>query len=168
MIEIIYNWISGLPKEAAVFLMATLPVFELRLAVPVGIISFHLCPVKVYFLALLGNLMPVLPLLFLFKSFFHKLAKIRFIGPLFKWWFASVDKRSSLVKKWEFWGLVLFVAVPLPVTGAWTGSLAAVLADLEWKKSFLAICLGVMTAGILVSILSLVIPEVIKTWFTFT
>lgn len=157
-----------LPRDAAVVLMALLPVFELRLAIPVGILYFHFPLPRVFILALLGNLIPVIPLLLFFRYFFHKLTAVKIIGPFFRWWFKSVEGRSKAVRKWGFWGLVLFVAVPLPVTGAWTGSVAATLIELDTRRSFLAIALGVMMAGVLVSLISILVPEVIRLWFTFT
>ena len=163
----IYNWLLSLPKEAAVIIMGTLPVFELRLAIPIGILTFGLNKLHVYFLALLGNMLPVIPLLLFFKYFFHKLEKLKFIGGFFRWWFRSVERRSEIVKKWGFWGLVCFVAIPLPVTGAWTGTIAATLIELPVKRAFLAITLGVMIAGVIVTSLCIILPEVIKAWSTF-
>ena len=160
----IYNWILNLPEEVAVVIMGTLPVFELRLAIPVGIIKFHLGAVNVYFLSVLGNLLPVLPLLFFFKCFFHRLADIRVIGKFFEWWFKSVERRSEIIRKWGFWGLVCFVAIPLPVTGAWTGTAAAALFGMRTKRAFLAITIGVLISGVIVGCLSMLVPELIKQW----
>ncbi len=167
MIAELYNWINGLPKDLAVSLMGMLPVFELRLAIPVGIVSFHLPPLRTYFLALLGNLAPVIPLLLFFRYFFHRLTGIRFVGSFFRWWFSAVERRSTAVRTWGFWGLVMFVAIPLPVTGAWTGSVAATLVELDTKKAFTAIFLGVMIAGGIVTVLSMVIPEIVRQWSIF-
>ncbi|MFH1768264.1 MAG: small multi-drug export protein [Candidatus Omnitrophota bacterium] len=107
------------------------------------------------FFSLIGNILPVIPLLFIFKHFFHKLEGTKVIGGFFKWWFGSVSRRSRVVDKWGFWGLVLFVAIPLPVTGAWTGTVAATLFNFEMKKGFIAISLGVIIAGIIVTLASL-------------
>ncbi|MCF7887339.1 MAG: small multi-drug export protein, partial [Candidatus Omnitrophica bacterium] len=74
------------------------------------------------------------------------------VGIFFSWWFRRVEKRSDVVKKWGFWGLVLLVAIPLPVTGAWTGTVAANLFELKIKKSFFAILIGVLIAGLIVSL----------------
>jgi uncharacterized membrane protein len=142
-------------QEITVVLVAALPIFELRLAIPLGILKFNLPWVKVYFLSLLGNLILVVPLLIFFKYFFHHLEKIKFLDRLFKWWFRRVERKAKIVEKWGFWGLVLFVAIPLPVTGAWTGSVAATLFEMKIKKAFVAISLGVAFAGIIVSCISL-------------
>lgn len=150
-VEII-NWILNLSNEAKVIGMAALPVFELRGAIPLGA-SLGLSLGRVYFLSLLGNLIPVLPLLLFFKYFFHHLQNIKFVGKFFKWWFSRVEKKSKLVERWGFWGLVLFVAIPMPVTGAWTGTVAATLFELPVRRAFLAILIGVIIAGIVMSLL---------------
>lgn len=147
--------------------MGMLPVFELRLAIPVGVFTFGLNKLQVYILALLGNMLPVIPLLLVFNNFFHKLKHIKIAGPFFRWWFRSVEKRSKIVRELEFWGLVCFVAIPLPITGAWTGTVAATLIELPVKRSFFAIMLGVMIAGVIVTGLCIILPEVIKAWSTF-
>ena len=158
------NWVFLLPKEFVVPLVASLPVFELRGSIPLGV-SLGIPLLKVYFLSLLGNLIPVLPLLFIFKYFFHKLQNLRFVGRFFQWWFRRVEKKSKIVERWGFWGLVIFVAIPLPVTGAWTGTAAATLFEIRTKKAFLAILIGVAIAGVVVS---LVVSGIVSLWFSFT
>ena len=131
---------------------AALPILELRGAIPLGVNLLGMPIGKVYILSLIGNLIPILPLLLFFKYFFHRLENIKFIGRFFKWWFRRVEKRSKLVERWGFWGLVLFVAIPLPVTGAWTGTAAATLFEIKVKRAFLAILFGVAIAGVIVSL----------------
>jgi len=155
------NWILSLPKEVAVGFMASLPIFELRGSIPLGV-SLGLPLIKVYFLSLLGNLIPVVPLLILFKYFFHRLEEVRFLGRFFRWWFRKVEKKSKIVEKWGFWGLVFFVAIPFPATGAWTGAVAANLFEMKIRKATLAILIGVAIAGIIVS---LVVSGVIQLYF---
>ncbi|MBP7089123.1 MAG: small multi-drug export protein [Candidatus Omnitrophica bacterium] len=145
------DWILSLPKEVAVGFVAALPIFELRGSIPLGV-SLGLPLMKVYFLSLLGNFIPVIPLLVLFKYFFHKLEKAKLLGRFFRWWFRRVEKKSKIVEKWGFWGLVFFVAIPFPATGAWTGTVAANLFEMKVRKATLAILIGVAIAGIIVSI----------------
>ena len=151
-------------NEFKVIGVAALPVFELRGAIPFGCNLLGMTSiVKIYFLSLLGNLIPVLPLLLFFKYFFHHLENVKFIDRFFKWWFHRVKRKSKLVERWGFWGLVFFVAIPLPITGAWTGAAAATLFEINVKKAFLAILLGVAIAGIIVS---LVVSGVVQLWLT--
>lgn len=161
--KIIYTLIAVFPQEAVVALVAALPIFELRGAIPLGV-SLGMSLSKVYFLSLLGNLLPVLPLLLFFKYFFYKLEGAKFLGKFFKWWFRRVEQKSEIVERWGFWGLVIFVAIPLPVTGAWTGTVAATLFEIRIKKAFLAISIGVAIAGVVVS---LVVKGVLALWFIF-
>jgi len=149
--KIVTFFSAFLSKKGVIVLTAALPVFELRLAIPLGVIKFDLPWPEVYFLALLGNLIPVIPLLIFFRFFFHELENIKFFGKFFKWWFGRIHRNSKLVEKWGFWGLILFVCIPLPVTGAWTGTVAATLFEIKIKKAFLAIAIGVAIAGLIVS-----------------
>jgi uncharacterized membrane protein len=161
-------FLAGLfSQEVTIILAAALPVFELRLAIPLGIIKYDLPVVQVYILALIGNLVPVIPLLLILKYFFHELEYLPFIGKLFKWWFARVQRKSKIVERWGFWGLVFFVAIPLPITGAWTGTVAATLVQMRIKKAFLAIAIGVAIAGIIMTILSVFAGSAIESWLAF-
>ena len=90
-----------------------------------------------------------------------------FIGNIIKWWFARVDKRTDLIRKWGFWGLVCFVAVPLPVTGAWTGTVAASLLGMKYRDAFMAIVIGVIMAGFVVSVLTFFGVEIVSNWINF-
>lgn len=137
--------------ELKVVGVAALPILELRVAIPLGF-SLGIPLGRLYLWALLGNLIPVLPLLLFFKYFFHHLENIKFIGKFFKWWFRRVERKSKLIERWGFWGLVLFVAIPLPITGAWTGTAAATLFEVGIKRAFLAIFLGIAIAGVIVSL----------------
>jgi len=143
-----------LDKELVILGLAALPVVELRGAIPYGCNLLGITALsKVYILAVLGNLIPVLPLLLFFKYFFHHLNNVWFFGKFFKWWFQRVGRKSQVVERWGFWGLIIFVAVPLPVTGAWTGTVAATLFNFKVKKAFLAILIGVSIAGAIVSLI---------------
>lgn len=148
------NWILALPKELLVIGIASLPILELRAAIPIGCKLLGISALgEVYFLSLLGNLIPVFPLLLFFKYFFHKLQDMAVLGGFFRWWFKRVKRKSKLVERWGFWGLVLFVAIPLPVTGAWTGTIAANLFKIKIKRAFLAIFFGIIIAGVAVSLI---------------
>jgi len=165
----VFALLAGLfSKEIVIILVAALPIFELRLAIPLGIIKFNLPVAEVYFLSLIGNLIPVIPLLLFFKYFFHRLENLQFLGRFFRWWFRRVERKSKIVDKWGFWGLVLFVAIPLPVTGAWTGTVAATLFEIKVKKAALAIAIGVALAGVVVTVLSLLAADSLRGWLAFT
>ena len=140
--------------EVKVFLIAMIPIFELRGAIPIGVLSYDLPLWKVFPIAVAGNMVPI----FLILLFFDLVTKICFKVPLLKKFleavFARTRRKGELIEKYEEIGLMLFVAIPLPVTGAWTGSLAAYLFGLKFWKSILFIFLGVLIAGVVVSFLT--------------
>ncbi len=157
MREAIINKLEGLgiSPELTVFIIALLPVVELRGAIPVGINLYHLVWYEVFFLSLLGNILPVPFLLLFLDKITILLRHIPFFNNFFDWLFTRTRRRSRIIEEYKFLGLMLFVAIPLPGTGAWTGSVAAFLLGMDFKLSFLAIALGVLFAGIFVTSLSL-------------
>ncbi|MBD3263722.1 MAG: ligand-binding protein SH3 [Candidatus Omnitrophica bacterium] len=146
------EWVLLFPRELAVVIISALPLLELRGAIPAGF-YWEIPGCQVYLLAFIGNMLPVLPLLLIFRFFFEKLKNARFVGRFFRWWFSRVERNSRQFKRFGFWGVVFLVSIPLPVTGAWTGSVAATLFRLNVRRAFLAIALGVALAGILVTLL---------------
>lgn len=141
--------------EFKVFLISMIPIFELRGAIPIGMWSYKLPLWEVIPIAIAGNMVPI----FLILLFFDWVTKICFNVPFLKRLlekiFARTRKKGEVIKRYEEIGLMLFVAIPLPVTGAWTGSLAAYLFGLEFWKSIWYIFLGVLIAAFIVTILSL-------------
>lgn len=145
----------GLPREIAVFIIAMLPVSELRGAIPAGINVFGMPWQQVFPLAIAGNLLPVPLLLLFFSSAYRILGRWKIFGSLFDWILERTKKRSGLVEKYERTGLLILVAIPLPFTGAWTGALAAVMLGIGFKKAIISIIAGVLIAGVIVTSLSL-------------
>jgi len=145
----------GIPPLLITGLISMIPIFELRGGIPVGIALFKLHPVAVYFTCLLFNLIPVFPILLLLNPLRRLLSRV----PPFRGLFRFLDKKAAsnrrLIERYEEIGLTLFVGIPLPVTGAWTGSIVAEIMGLRVIKSFLFIALGVALAGIIVTLLTL-------------
>lgn len=141
--------------EMKVFLISMIPIFELRGAIPIGLISYKLPLWKVFPIALVGNMFPIVFILLFFDLVTRLFFKVPILKKLLEAIFARTRKKGKLIEKYEELGLMLFVAIPLPITGAWTGSLAAYLFGLPFGKSLLFIFLGVFTAAIVVSALSL-------------
>lgn len=136
-----------------VFIVSMLPIIELRGAIPIGLAN-ELPYVQVITTAILGNCIIVLPLLLFLNKFLHLCIKVPLIGPIANWWFERVHKKSELVQKYGFWGLLFFVAIPLPGSGVWSGSLAASLLEMNIKKATLACVLGVLIAAAIVALAS--------------
>lgn len=144
----------GLPDAAVVTVIAALPIVELRGAIPVG----HLLgmnPWLVYGLAVVGNMLPV-PLILLFlKPVADFLMRWSLGRRFFDWLFARTRRKTAQIERYETLGLAIFVAIPLPATGGWTGALAAFLLGMSFRHAFLSILLGVMIAGVIMTALSL-------------
>jgi uncharacterized membrane protein len=145
----------GFSKELVVLIISALPIFELRGAIPVAINLFHFQWYYALLLAIIGNMIPVPIILLFLNGIVRFLSKLGFFRRFFNWLYAYTRRRGGIVEKYERIGLALFVAIPLPVTGAWTGSLIAVLFGLKFSHSILAIFIGVLIAGIIVTCLSL-------------
>lgn len=154
MLEQLTDTLVSFNKEAAVVVLAALPVAELRGAIPLAL-ALDFSPQKAYALAFLGNLIPVVPLLFFLQPISEKLRHIPVFERFFNWLFERTRKKATVIEKFEALGLILFVAIPLPVTGAWTGCVAATLFKIRFRYAFAAILLGVALAGLIVMGVSL-------------
>ena len=126
------EWIFKLPRELSIIIVGLLPVFELRGAIPLGF--FLGVPLtKTFILAVIGNLIPVIPLYFLLQPISTWLSRLPLFKAFFNWLFRHTKKRAEIVQRCEALGLMLFVAVPLPITGAWTGTIAASLFKIKFR-----------------------------------
>ena len=145
-------------KYLIVFFISALPIIELRGAIPYAV-GFGLPLIPSYIIAILGNILPI-PFIYLFaKKILIWGSNKRYTKKLFTWLMKKGEKSGEKLQKNNnksiYVALLLFVGVPLPGTGAWTGTLIALLLDLDFKKSIIAISLGVVMAGIIMALLSL-------------
>lgn len=153
MIEEFLSW--NISHELIVVIVSALPVVELRGALPIAINLLHMPWHKALCLAIIGNLLPV-PILLLFLDSLAKIVSRVEVGRrLVNWVFEHTRRRGRSIEKYEKIGLTLFVAIPLPVTGAWTGSIAAFLLGLRFRYAFLSILTGIIIAGAIVTSLCL-------------
>lgn len=130
------------------FFGAMLPIIELRGTIPYGIFHLHLNPFVVFFWSVLGNLMPNILILWLLPHLAEPLRhRLHFVDEFLK---KTHDKHSENFKSKGLIFIILFVGIPIPGSGSWTGSLLAYLFDLEFKKALFAISLGVVMAGIII------------------
>ena len=160
MKESIITYLQYFPPPLTTLIVAMLPIFELRGAIPVAL-GLDMSVGQAYFWAVLGNIIPVIPLLLFLGPVSDYLRRYAIWDRFFTWLFARTRRRSELIEKLEVIGLTLFVAVPLPITGAWTGTVAAFLFDIPFKHALPAIILGVLIAGGVVTLASL---GVIQVW----
>lgn len=145
-------------KELVVFIISMVPVLELRgglLAAGPALLDIPIW--RAVPICLAGNLVPIPFILLLIRPIFAWLRGTKLFRPMVEKLEEKAMSKSGRIEKYEFWGLVLFVGIPLPGTGAWTGALIASLLGIDWKKSFGAIVLGVCIASVIMYILSYVL-----------
>lgn len=131
-----------------VLLVSAMPVSELRGGIPLALyLGFD--PLTSYFTALLGNLIPI-PFILYTLNFIERLVQRAPLSKLYSKLIERVERKRVAIEKYGYLGLAIFVAVPLPVTGAWTGALLSFLLGLDKLKSFLFIALGVAISGVVV------------------
>jgi uncharacterized membrane protein len=152
MLNIILEWLRNIPREWVVMIVGALPISELRGALPLAL-SFGMSLSQAFWLSVAGNSLIVAPALFLFEPVSNWLRKFKFWSGFFDWVFARTKKNSDAVQKYEALGLAIFVAIPLPMTGAWSGVIAASLFKIKFRYAFIAIIAGVLSAGLIVAAL---------------
>lgn len=134
-----------------VFLLSTLPVLELRGAIPIAISYYKLPVIPSYLFSVIGNLVPAVFLLLYLKPFSDFLRKWHFFDIFFSWLFKRTRRHEKKYEKYGALFLLFFVAIPLPITGVWTGSVAAFLFGIRFWYAFPMMVGGVIIAGIIVT-----------------
>ncbi len=163
MINFLFRTLAG--KVLTTFLISMVPIIELRGAIPwatgIGLSPWIAIPV-----AIVGNLIPVPFIIIFIKRIFAWMRKIspKLNGIVDKME-AKAEKNKEKVLKYAFWGLALFVAIPLPGTGAWTGALVAAMLDMPLKKALPSVVIGVLGAGIIISFVSYGAASIIMSLF---
>lgn len=137
--------------ELITFLIGMAPISELRGAIPFGLTQ-GLSLQTTLFWAIAGNFVPVIPLLLFLEGVSKWLReRSKLFDKFFEWLFARTRRHSDVVERWEALGLILFVGIPLPVTGAWTGCAAAFLFGIRFRRALPAITLGIFMASAIVT-----------------
>ncbi|PIR02745.1 MAG: ligand-binding protein SH3 [Candidatus Nealsonbacteria bacterium CG_4_9_14_3_um_filter_35_11] len=149
--------------EIQTFLIAMSPVLELRGSIPIALVVYKLPVVSAFFLSILGNLIPpIFIILFLEKLSNFLTHRFYFFNRFFSWLFEKTrNSHQDLFQKFKELGLVILVAIPLPFTGAWTGSICAFVFGIPPKRAIPLISLGVFIAGIIVILTTLGIISLI-------
>lgn len=152
MTDFLFKTLVG--KMLVTLFVSMVPIIELRGAIPIAT-GLGLSPWIAIPIAIVGNLIPVPFIILFIKKIFAWMRKVspKLNGIVDKME-AKAEKNKAKVLKYAFWGLVLFVAIPLPGTGAWTGALVAAMLDMPLKKAFPAIVIGVLGAGVIISFVS--------------
>lgn len=142
-------------KEILVFIISLLPILELRGGLLAAAL-IGLDPVKSYIISIIGNVLPVPFILLLITKIlaWMRESKIKLFNKVANWLDEKVEKHKGQIEKFGYLGVVLFVGIPLPGTGAWTGSLIASVLDMDRKKTFLAVMVGIFMASIIMMLVS--------------
>jgi len=159
MTEHIAAFFGSLPRELVTVLIGMIPIAELRGAIPWALAAPPIgggltWPTACTF-AIIGNFIPVIPLLLFFEKVYTFLSRWTLFEKFFQWLFARTRKKGKMIERYEMWGLIIFVGIPLPVTGAWTGTLAAFLFGVKWQKAAFAIIGGLFMSATIVTLLTL-------------
>ena len=154
-------------NEIITFIVAILPLSELRGAIPLGILKFDFSPTKAFLLSVIGNILPILPILIGLEKVSDFLSKkYSWFRSFFTWIFERTRRRHG--NHFHYWGdlaLFIFVAIPLPLTGAYSGAVAAFVFGIPKKHAFLSIMLGVLAAGLIVTFVTLLGGKIFKYLF---
>ena len=153
MTEAIQNFfLETVGREWCVFFCSMIPIIELRGAIPMAF--FLGIPWwQAYIISVIGNMLPV-PFILLFIPkilVWMQKCKIKFFNKFANWLDRKVEKNKPKIEKYAFWGVCAFVAIPLPTTGAWTGSLVAAMIEMKFWKAMLSAFIGVLIAGAIVT-----------------
>jgi len=139
-----------------VFFTAAAPISELRGAIPLAILEFDISWPIAFVVAIAGNILPVPFLLLFLDPIARLLSKVKLFDRIINWIFERSRRRGKIIERYESIGLAIFVAIPLPLTGAWTGAIVAFLLGLPFWRSLIAITIGVLIAGVIVTTLTLI------------
>ena len=150
-----FSFLGNVPlgKEITVFIISLMPILELR----GGLIAASLLDVNglvAYIVCIIGNVIPVPFILWFMKKILDKMRDSKHFSGIARWLDKKVDKRKGQLEKYGYLGLILFVGIPLPGTGAWTGCLIASVLDMDKKKSFVAALIGILMASIIMMLVS--------------
>ena len=142
------EFLNLLSKEFYVAFISMLPLIELRGAIPVGM-TLGLSTIVTYIIAVIGNILPIPFILWFSRPIMAWLKKTKLLRPIAEKLEKKTEANRDKIMKYSAFGLFIFVAIPLPGTGAWSGALAAALLDMRFKYAFPSIVAGVMTAGLI-------------------
>jgi uncharacterized membrane protein len=141
-----------------VLLWSAVPLVEMKGAIPIGIYTYNINPLTVFFISFVGSLLPVPFILVFFNKIFDFLGKYKFFSGFYNLIDRKISKNKGRFEKFEEIALIAFIAIPLPTTGVWTGTAVAAFLKLDFKKSVMCAVIGSFICGIIVTFLSLAFP----------
>lgn len=164
MADALANWfistLNGVPPLLIILIISMIPILELR----GGLIAAALLKINILQaipICIIGNLIPIPFILLLITPIFKWMKKTKLFRPMVEKLESKSMAKSDQIRKYEFWGLALFVGIPLPGTGGWTGALIAALLDIDLKKSIISICIGLLMATTIMCAITYGIPYIV-------
>jgi uncharacterized membrane protein len=149
-------------ESIQVVVMAMIPLAELRASIPFAIGFYSMEPLQAFILSIIGNMLPVIPLLLFLDPVSNWLRRYAILDRFFTWLFARTRRYNNRIDKYGSLGLIPFVAIPLPMTGAWTACAIAFVFGLRFRYAFTAILAGVIIAGIIVTLSVMGVVELVE------
>ena len=143
------------------FLLAAVPLIEQRGAIPYGVLSGGLTPLVAFAVALVGSLLPVPFILLLFNKIYAFLLRYKFFSKIVKLIDKKIDKNRAVFEKRQEIALIIFIAIPLPTTGLWTGSAIASFLKFDFKKSIICSVIGGTISAALITLLLIFVPSLL-------
>jgi len=158
----ILHFFQGIPNWLTTITISAIPVIELRGAIPLAVTVFKMDPKLAMALGVLGSLLPVLPIFIILSLITKYIYHFPQIAKFLNWVFDRTRRKGKNIEKYKLLGLILFVGIPLPGTGVWTGSIAAYLFGLSMWSTFVGCFLGTLIAGIIMTAGSLGIKSLVS------
>jgi uncharacterized membrane protein len=144
---------NNIPTQLIPFLVSLFPVLEIRGGM-IAARALNIDFIQAFIVCYLGNMIPIPFILLFIRKIFDLMRKIKIFAKIVDKLEAKADKKKDTIVKYQEWGLLLFVGIPLPGTGGWTGALIAALMDLRMKKCLPIIAIGVFIAGLIMSLIT--------------
>ena len=162
MVETLVDWFTGifsdiLPGQLVIFLISMFPILELRGGL-IAAALLHIPLVEAVCICLIGNLLPIPFILLLIRPIFNWLCKTSLFRPFVERLEAKAMGKSDKIRRYEFWGLLIFVGIPLPGTGVWTGALIASMLNISIKRAMPPLVLGMCMAAVIMCFFSYFLP----------
>jgi len=155
MKDLLLQYINIIDSEyIQIFIISMAPITELRFSIPYGILIKNLNIYNVVFVSVLGNIIIGILIICIIAPIMEALRKINYLNKIINFIFKRTLNKSKIIERIKFWGLVIFIGIPLPFTGVWTGSLASYLLRIPKKISITAIILGVLISSSIVTFIS--------------
>lgn len=149
LLESLIHFLDSLPPELIVMIVSCFPIIELRGSIPLALSVFQMPFWEAYAWGVVGNMLPILPLLILFQPLSKFLMRYSWYSRMYSWLYYRTMRKGKDIEKYGALGLILFTAIPIPTTGAWTACLAASFFNIRLTYAFISIFIGVLLAGLI-------------------